>query len=342
MRSICFTFLIVGLSSLIAQTTVNPDISVIGELGMRQFEGENTLSASSVEIAIEGYVNPYARAEVYLHKHLDGHPIELEEAVLSIERGLPLSLAIRGGKFRPQFGAINKQHLHQFPQIVLPEPVAHLLGDHKWSSAGLEANWLLPLPWYNNISFSYLENGISTEGHSHEEEEEEQHDEAAKAFSTRYSSFVDLGDISHLEVGLSYYQLMDDSDDNMAGLDFKYKWRPSKYKSITWQNELLRKAPMTHVEDGEAEEHHEVVVAYSMLNYQFSKIWNAGFIVDYSSDIEEAEYQSGGLFFGFSPAEESTVLRIFMKQAQHGDHKPGLLVQAQLLWSLGPHKAHKF
>jgi hypothetical protein len=31
-----------------------------------------------------------------------------------------------------------------------------------------------------------------------------------------------------------------------------------------------------------------------------------------------------------------------MKQAQHGDHKPGLLVQAQLLWSLGPHKAHKF
>jgi hypothetical protein len=145
-----------------------------------------------------------------------------------------------------------------------------------------------------------------------------------------------------MEVGISYYQLLDDNDVNMAALDLKYKWRPSKYQSITWQNEFLRKGPMTHVEDGETEEHHEVIVAYSMLNYQFNKVWNVGAIVDYSNDIEEAAYRSGGLFLGFSPAEESTVLRIFMKQAQHGDHKPGLLVQAQLLWSLGPHKAHKF
>ena len=58
--------------------------------------------------------------------------------------------------------------------------------------------------------------------------------------------------------------------------------------------------------------------------------------------IEESVYKSSGLFVGFSPVEETTVLRIFVKQAQHGDHNPGFLLQAQLLWSLGPHKAHQF
>ncbi|MBC8375104.1 MAG: hypothetical protein H8E26_03595 [FCB group bacterium] len=343
MRFIFFLLLFVFMGSLLAQTTVNPDISVIGELDLTHLDEETTLSASSIEIAIEGYVNPYARAEVYLHKHLDGHPIELEEAVLSIERGLPLGFALRAGKFRPEFGGMNKQHLHLFPYIILPEPVAQVLGDHKWSSAGLEAKWLLPLPWYNNLSFAYLQEGISTEGHAHDEEQEvETHAETGKAFSARYSSFFDLGEVSHLEVGLSTYQLLDDSDANMAALDFKYKWRPNKYRSITWQNELLRLGPVTHVEEGGAEELHEVIAAYSMLNYQFNKVWNVGAIVDYSSDIEESVYKSSGLFVGFSPVEETTVLRIFVKQAQHGDHNPGFLLQAQLLWSLGPHKAHQF
>lgn len=345
MRSTYLLLPLIILGSLVAQTTTNPDISVIGELGLTQFDDETTLNASSVEIAIQGYVNPYARADVYLHKHLDEHPIELEEAVLSIERGIPLGLALRAGKFRPEFGAINKQHAHQFPQIILPVPVAHLLGDHKWSSAGLELNWLLPLPWYNNLSFGYLQDGISTEDHAHEEEhdeEEEEHETVGKAFSTRYSSFIDLGDVTHMEFGISYYQLLEDSDINMVALDLKYKWRPNKFQSLTWQNELLRSGPTVHIEDGETEEHHEVVAAYSMLNYQFNKVWNAGFILDYSSDIEEEVYQSGGLFIGFSPVEESTMLRIFAKQAKHGDHNEGFLLQAQLLWSLGPHKTHKF
>ena len=343
MRPKYFLLLFVFIGSLQAQTSVNPDISVIGELGMSHFDDETTLNASSVEIAIEGYVNPYARADVYLHKHMDGHPIELEEAVLSIERGLPFGLALRAGKFRPEFGGINKQHLHLFPHIILPVPVAQILGDHKWSSSGLEAKWLLPFPWYNNLSVAFLQDGISAEAHSHDEEEEEEaEEETGKAFSSRYSMFFDLGDVSHLEIGLSYYQLVDEGDENISAVDFKYKWCPNKYRSLVWQNELLRKSPSIHTEEGEVEEHHEIITAYSMLNYKFNKVWNVGAIVDYSSDMEEAMYHSEGLFLGFSPVEETTVFRVFLKQAHHGDHNPGLLVQAQLLWSLGPHKAHKF
>lgn len=340
-----YILLFIAMGVLRAQTTVNPDISVIGELGLSVVNNTSTLNASSVEIAFQGYVNPYARVDVYLHKHIDEEPVELEEAVLSIERGLPLGLALRAGKFRPDFGKINRQHAHIFPHIIMPEPVAAILGEESWAAAGLEAKWLLPLPWYSNLSLAFLQSGISPEEHHHEhdaEEDAEEMESAGKSISTRYSMFFDLGSASHLEVGGSYYQVLVDADNNVASLDLKYKWRPDKYRSLVWQNEMFRKNPQTHIEDGTTEHHPEFITAYSQLNYQFRKVWNAGMIMDYANHLEEAAYQSIGVFAGYSPAEETTVVRVFLKQEKHGDESPSSLIQAQLLWSLGPHKAHQF
>ena len=342
MRPTYMFFIFILIGSLHAQTTVNPDISVIGELGLTLENNTSTLNASSVELAFQGYVNPYARVDVFLHKHMDDHPIGLEEAVLSIERGLPLGLALRSGKFRPDFGKINQQHLHIFPQIILPEPVAEILGEEKWSAAGLEAKWLLPLPWYSNLSMAYLQDGISNAAHHHDEADIEVEESVGEAFSTRYSMFFELGVSSHLEIGGSYYQVLDDPDRNITVLDLKYKWRPDKYRSLSWQNELFRRNPHDQIENGVTEQHPEVIAAYSQLNYQFNKVWNAGVIADYSSHLEEAVYHSEGLFFGYSPAEETTVLRVFLRWENHGEEPVTSLVQAQLLWSLGPHKAHQF
>jgi len=334
-------FIIFG--SIQAQTTVNPDISVIGELGLAAENNTSTLNASSVELAFQGYVNPYARVDVFFHKHMDEEPIELEEAVLSIERGLPLGLALRAGKFRPDFGKINRVHAHVFPQILLPLPVAEMIGEESWAAAGLEAKWSLPLPWYSNLSLAYLQSGISTADHAHGGEEDVVDMETAgESISSRYSMFFDLGSASHLEVGGSYYQVLDDADNKLAALDLKYKWRPDKYRSLVWLNELFRRNPQNHTENGIAEHHPEVIAAYSQLNYQFRKVWNAGVIFDYSNHLDGLEYHSLGMFAGFSPAEETTVLRIFLKQETHGDESPTALVRAQLLWSLGPHKAHQF
>jgi len=344
MRSRYIFLMIFLMGSIQAQTTVNPDISVIGELGLTLEDNTSTMNASSVELAIQGYVNPYARVDVYLHKHMDEAPIELEEAVLSIERGLPLGMALRAGKFRPDFGKINRQHLHIFPQIVLPEPVAEILGEEKWSAAGLEAKWLLPLPWYSNLSLAYLQEGISNAEHHHDAEvtDAEEAENVGEAFSARYSMFFDLGIVSHLEIGGSYYQVLEETEINVMALDLKYKWRPDKYRSLAWQNEVFRRNQYDHLDEGVTEHHPEVIAAYSQLNYQFRKVWNAGAIIDYSSHLEEAAYHSEGLFVGFSPAEETTVLRVFLKQEHHGDEESTSLVQAQLLWSLGPHKAHQF
>ena len=343
MRLMHFILFFILTGFLFAQTTVNPDISVIGELALTVEDHTGSLNASSVELAFQGYVNPYARVDVFLHKHMDEHPIELEEAVLSIERGLPLGLALRAGKFRPELGKINREHLHTFPQIVLPAPVAQILGEEKWASAGVEAKWLLPLPWYSNLSLAYLQEGISLADHDHAEEADPAESEASDpAVSGRYSMFFELAELAHLELGLSYYQIAYEADHNTLVVDLKYKWRPDKYQALDWQTEIFRRSSWEHVDQGVSEHHPQTTAGYSRLNYQFQKVWNAGVIVDYSSDLDNASYHSQGLFMGYSPAEETTVLRLFLKQERHDEEDPNLLIQGQLLWSLGPHKAHQF
>jgi hypothetical protein len=71
-----------------------------------------------------------------------------------------------------------------------------------------------------------------------------------------------------------------------------------------------------------------------------------GLIGDFSTfDISENEEDNHvdksnynfALFFGYSPVEESSVLRI--RIAPDGDD---INLMAQLVWSLGPHKPHRY
>ena len=336
-----FISLLVIFAIPYSQTTVNPDISVIGYLLIDQ---DGNLSTSGVELAIQGYVNPYSRADVFLHKHHEGEPIELEEGVISIERGLPFGLGIRVGKFRPDFGKINREHAHTLFFIEAPQSVKSLLGDEMWSTPGLELNCLLPTPWYSNLSLGYFQHSLDfghnniTDIHTDDHEEDTQ-----AAFSTRLSHFIDLRDVLHLEVGSGYYNDYSNDVRNRIGeLDFKLKWTPDTYKSIIIQGEYFRSATKQMDNSSQSPESHDPVhVAYLFGNYQFNKIWNIGLIADYNSKISESEFHSFGAFIGFSPVEETTVLRCSISQNFTGNVSD-LIITGQLVWALGPHKPHQF
>ena len=100
-------------------------------------------------------------------------PIELEEAVMTIEKGLPFGLGIRAGKFRPDLGKINQIHAHLFPYIEAPSGMTKILGEEFWSATGVETNVFLPLPWYSNFSLSYFDSGIGSHDHSNHEKDED-------------------------------------------------------------------------------------------------------------------------------------------------------------------------
>ncbi len=340
-----------GLTVSLAQTTVNPDFSVIGDLII---DGDR-LTTSGVELAVQGYVNPFARADVFLHKHAGDEAIHLEEAFLSIERGLPFNMGLRSGIFRPDLGKINREHVHTYPFIVAPKAVESVLGHHMWSGTGLEADILLPLPWYSKLAAGYFANGIIPH-HVHDETEvpphhhdstgavildpdtDHDHEESQPTFNARWSHFFALTAVTHLEMGAGYYQSMAadsvvEGPQHLAGVDFKFKWRPDRFRSFTWQGEYFR------VATGEPEPVHAV---YTFTNLQFNQVWNAGVVLDYCSDVEEATYLGTGIFVGYSPAEESSVFRLRVHWAVHGDEAPELSIMGPIIWGLGPHKPHRF
>lgn len=326
------------LTLAFGQTTVNPDISVIGDLLM----DENGFQSSGIELAVQGYVNPFARADFYLHKHAGEEAIQIEEAVLSLERALPLNLGLRSGKFRPDLGRINKEHSHTYSFIFAPKAVSGIFGEEMWSSLGLEFNTLLPLSAYTKISMGYFDQGINPEHHhgdSDEEEDPHESGENRSAVSGRISCFTELGSYTNLESGLSYYRdLEGDIRHSIAVLDVKTKWRPDTYRSLILQGELFYRSAL---KDTLGYDEDPTSAGYLFLTYQFDKRWNAGAIIDYSSDLHENEYSGAGIFLGYSPVEETTVFRILVKNEKHG-HETDITTTGQIIWALGPHKSHQF
>ena len=338
------------------QTTANPQFSVIGDLVIDHLHKNTSLLSSGIEMAIQGYVNPFARADIYLHKHNDSSPIELEEAVMTIEKGLPFGLGIRAGKFRPDLGKINQIHAHLFPYIEAPSGMTKILGEEFWSATGVETNVFLPLPWYSNFSLSYFDSGIGSHDHSNHDKDEDHdedkdghdhddkdygNDKKTNAFTVRWSHFFELNDVNHLELGLSGYS---GQDEGILGADLKYKWRPNKYRSLIIQAEVLQHSLEDVYKEKAVHPDEKLTAAYAMVNFQFNKAYNFGAMVDYwSLELADDEGTNPSIFFGYSPVEESAVLRLKIGQLEdEAHHKKHLKTTVQIIWSLGPHKPHRY
>ncbi|MFQ6612967.1 MAG: hypothetical protein ACE5D2_07690 [Fidelibacterota bacterium] len=327
-----------------AQTTVNPDFSAIGDLQLRREGNRYELESSGLELALQGYVNPFARADVFLHKHNDSSPIDLEEAVLSIERGLPLGLGARAGKLRPDLGKINRQHEHTFYFIELPEAMAKILGPEQWAATGLELNLLLPLPWYSRFSVGYFQEALGSAADDHVHHQEETLGEPpAKAFSGRWSHFLDFNPVTHLEAGFSFYRDRAVDFRQMVVGDVKFKWKPNKYRSFIFQAEWFHTNLPHHHVHIQSHPEEQVQAGYTFVNYQCNRAWNVGFVVDYySSNLEGTDPSAPALFFGFSPVEESSVWRLKIGPVDSRKPSGQWSVQSQIIWALGPHKPHQF
>ncbi|MEA1881632.1 MAG: hypothetical protein U9N31_04460 [Candidatus Marinimicrobia bacterium] len=343
---------------LIGQTTANPQFSVIGDLVIDQLTQSPALSSSGVEIAIQGYVNPFARADVYLHKHNDESPVELEEAVITVERGLPFGLGVRAGKFRPDLGKINKTHAHLFPFIEAPIGMTKVLGEEFYAATGLEANWLMPLPWYSSLSVGYFDSGIGGQDHKNEKEKngkdydlyemaddflpeglKDKYEGFDKVITIRQSNFFDINETNHIEFGFSLYG---EHEKNFGGGDFKYKWKPNKYRSFALQGELIQFELGNEHEEKKVHPNEVLIAGYLMANYQFKKVWNMGVISEYwQFEMADGHGKNSAIFFGFSPVEESSILRLKIEQVDDGKDKY-IRGVAQLIWSLGPHKPHRY
>ncbi|MBI4916296.1 MAG: hypothetical protein HY825_10650 [Acidobacteria bacterium] len=370
------TALLLTVVGAAAAQNVNPDISVIGDV--RAFatddasdpkEGRLQLDLKSVELALQGYLNPYARADVFLGYHDDS--FELEEAYATILRGLPGGLQVKAGKYRVDFGKLNLLHPHAYSFLDTPLVHRELLGEEGLVDIGVNLNLQAPLGnTVLTVSGNVLK-GDFAEGHHHEHAAEdtssmldsfgrglddldtleEEAVETDLGYSERLGLFVPTGDYAGFEVGLNALQGTLDLNTGrkvkLLGADAKYRWAPDKYRSLTVQGEWIRSdRDVEHAGAGEGGvERVRADGFYAFLDWRFAQRWNAGVIGERSEMAEEegVSIERVGAFAGFQLMEETTTLRVLLRQSD-GDELAEPVREAilQLAFSLGPHRAHWF
>ena len=363
--------LVLFAGPLAAQTTINPDISVIprflvmtddgGKLasGIREFSRPD-FTFQELEIAIQSYLNPYAKGDVILTlpgPDVEGGKLGVEELYASVLRGLPADLNIRIGKYRAEFGKLNLMHPHAWPFITQPLVAERFIGEEGLNDLGMSFSALLPTgEIYTRLTVDVLR-GRAVGGVTGIVDST-----STKPYysnSARLSSFFTLTDESDLELGLSGYTGIHDPYARerfwYMNLDVKYKYRASSYISLTLQGEYLLNS-RTAIQDRDLKPLVDPSGApvslttsgwYLYADYQFLKIFSVGGRVDaaqspYSKDDKASALS---LFFGYYPVEETLGLRLEY-QNKHSE-MPGLsqsvnTIALQVLFSMGPHKAHPF
>ncbi len=299
----------------LAQTTVNPDISFIGDFRFFMHndkescpdeDGKLILDFHELEIACTGYLNPFARADIYLGIHGTEGPIEIEEAYLTLLRGLPLNLQLKAGQYLPDFGKLNTQHPHQWSWIERPLMFHEMFGHDGFRDIGINISSLVPVgSTALGLSVHALKTGCVGEHHHHNdgESEEENHElqettQKDLGFLSRISAFAPLGDVTFLEAGISWLRAeslpIENKYADMLNFDFKLKWRPDNYKSLTLVAEYLINSRSVEKEDDQGVMDVTSTGSFVALDFQFQRRFNSGLFYDYTQGAEdEAEFRTG-------------------------------------------------
>jgi len=325
--------------------TFNPAISVNGlfQGTYRSRENDNPnaevktgLNIQEIELQFSANVDKWLRANIRFT--FEDDEFEIEEAfvdVLLINR-----LAIRAGQFFTHFGKHNLLHQHQFPFIDAPLINQEIFGDEGLLEEGAGLSFLVPVPWYSELIFEFLEGSNESIFNA------PLNDDFAYLFHTK--NLWDLDEDTTLEMGGSYVTGRNgtsggaaNSQSQAAGANLTVKWKPAqrlRYQTLVWQTEYLG----AWQETGPATPDENKGGIYSYLQYQFKERWWLQGRYDYfglhrSAGINEKHRYSA--LVGYVPSEFSGLrLQYSFLDDLRDEHQLIL----QLNFSLGSHPAHLY
>ncbi|MEW6619290.1 MAG: hypothetical protein AB1422_08150 [bacterium] len=328
-------------------TTANfPDVSFVGDIvgklnDDKNDEERNKILVREVELALQGYIYPQMRADMFLAMHRHG-----EETVAEICEGyvsflnLGKGFNLKAGKIHTDFGKINKIHSHHRPYADQPEVITNFFGGHGLVGQGAVLSYLLPTK-----RFLQFELGTwYVEGHHHHDEEEHHTDEfslADKVCTAKLWGSYPWSDISELEIGLNFAKgkgaHFKEHKDNVEvyGIDLTYKKWLSAHKRFLLQNEIFflkREVPIGKIERSGF---------YSFANYKLNKYYDFGVRYDHTEDawphnddVNIAKKSEGLSLIATRNLTETTKLRLQYKYDFENKNDSAYL---QLQFGIGPH-----
>ena len=258
------------------QNQLNPEISVTGDVrayGTTSGAQRDNFDPREFEVGFQSALDPYSHTKIFIS--LDNGSVSVEEGY-AYWTGLPGHIRFDIGKFRQQFGELNRWHLHAVPETEYPLALRTYLGADGLAGTG--------------ISLYHAFGGLGT----HELTAQVTRSESDSAlfgnggrptYLVHLLNFWQLTPSTYLQIGGTGLYGTNPSSalrTKVGGLEFRFTWRPPQralYRNITLRGELyaLRK-------DSASVSGQTHVGWYVGSTYKLDERWIVGVRYDYVED----------------------------------------------------------
>ena len=316
-------------------------VDALAEFG----KGKNSLEIREAETLFYAPIDHRfdGNLSIAAHQENGAAMFEIHEAFLGSHKIIS-GLNAKAGQFFLGIGRLNQVHRHDWSFISPPKFFKEYFGGEGVLDSGLEISYLLPLPFYLDVTAGLMSGW--TFGHSHNKGQQP----LIPTHYFRLKTFVDAGDSFGLALGLNYLgrKSYDNESLHFAGLDAVAKGDLfGKEYSLEFENWFRLKtsnANETEVSTG----------FYIFPQYEFINNFKLGTLFDYYTILSHKN-RSGEKIenydFSISPtlsyhSSEFAYFRLayeYSKEVQEGhSDKNKHTVNFQMVFLLGAHPAHDF
>jgi hypothetical protein len=279
-------------SGALGLQSLNPEISVVGDMLWRYNNSDSTDQKSDFNFRTLGihfgaYLDPYTRFKAAVG--INENEAELGEAYIT-RFGIVPHINLTLGKFRQQFGVVNRWHKHALDQVDFPLALQQIFGPGGLNQTGASVAWIIP-----ELSGFLQELTIQiTDGNSPRVFAE--NDKNNIAALGHYRVYRDLSDSTYAELGFTGLygknnkwtigeDIIDkDLDTFVFGADFTLMWEPTtrmRYHNFTWRTETYALNKDIMAPDGSGEDTLNAWGLYSYIQGKVSRTIILGARYDY-------------------------------------------------------------
>jgi hypothetical protein len=278
-------------SGELALQALNPEISVTGDLlGNYQSGNEDAVAWDTVfrtlGLHFEAYLDPYSRFKAAVPVSAEG--AELGEAYFTRYGVLP-NTNVTLGKFRQQFGVVNRWHKHALDWFDFPLALRSIFGPGGLNQVGLSAESggsTGPVVHGVIVEVTDGDNGVVFD----------RNERNRPSILGRYTAYQDLSSSTYLDIGVTglvgwndEWTVADSSFSDpltvvVYGADLVLVWEPTdrmRYRNIEWRSEAYFMDKEIYAPDGSGVDRVKPWGFYSLLQTKVSRTLEIGVRYDY-------------------------------------------------------------
>lgn len=285
----------------------------------------------------------YGLLSIAAHREDGVSMFELHEAFIRGDKFFS-GFSAKAGQFFLGVGRLNQVHRHDWPFISPPTVFKKYFGNEGILDTGLEASYLLPLPFYLDITAGVTSGW--TFGHSHDQGKQPK----IPTHYARLKTFIDGGDAFGLALGLNYIGRHSSEGERLHifGLDSVAKGeifgRNYLFQTETWMRQTTPKSGDEDLSLG----------FYLFPQMELVKSFKLGLLFDYYTNLSLMDVlgnKTPNSDYAFSPtltydSSEFASFKLAYKYLR--SNQPGKVseethsAEFQIVFILGAHPAHDF